>query len=132
MSLRAGRSLGQWLFSSRLARPLFKRLLFSQPVPPDTLNRFFDEYRRCAVFGQMFDLITPAWFKSLRPVDLPAALLWGEREQVLTVDQLDDYRVLLPHSLVRTVPGWDHFPMIEQPEEYAHEIVSLARELVEL
>ena len=79
----------------------------------------------------MFDLITPAWFRSLRPVDVPAALLWGERERVLTVDQLDDYRALLPHPLVRTVPGWDHFPMIEQPEEYADEIVSLARELIE-
>jgi pimeloyl-ACP methyl ester carboxylesterase len=111
---------------------LFKRLLFSQPVPPATLDRFFDEYRHCAMFGQMFDLITPAWFSSLHPVGLPAALLWGERERVLTVDQLADYHALLPHALVRTVPSWDHFPMIEQPEEYAAEIVSLTRELVEL
>lgn len=130
MALPGAKALGQWLFSARLARPLFKRLLFSRPVPADILDRFFDEYRRCAVFGQMFDLITPAWFRSLRPVDLPIALLWGERERVLTVDQLQDYRTLCPHAVIHTVPGWDHFPMIEQPQEYADEIVKLACKLI--
>jgi pimeloyl-ACP methyl ester carboxylesterase len=129
MALPGARAIGQWLFSARLARPLFKRLLFSHPVPPDYLDRFFDEYRRCAVFSQMFDLITPEWFQSLKVVDLPTALLWGERERVLNVDQLNDYRALLPNHITRTIPGWDHFPMIEQPEEYAKEIVMLARTL---
>lgn len=129
MALPGARALGQWLFSARLARPLFKRLLFSRPVPDDILDRFFDEYRHCTVFGQMFELITPAWFRSLRPIDLPAALLWGQRERVLKVDQVDDYRTLMPQAIIRTVPGWDHFPMIEQPEEYAHEIAELARKL---
>jgi pimeloyl-ACP methyl ester carboxylesterase len=130
MALPGARRLGQRLFSARIARPLSKRLLFSRPVPAVYLDRFFDEYRRCAVFGQMFDLITPAWFNSLRPIDLPTALLWGERERVLSVTQLDDYRALLPQHLIRVISGWDHFPMIEQPEEYASEVVRLARELV--
>jgi pimeloyl-ACP methyl ester carboxylesterase len=130
MRLPGARTLGQRLFSARLIRPLFKRLIFSQPIPPIYVDRFFDEYRRCAIFGQMFELITPSWFNSLRPVDLPAALLWGERERILAVDQLHDYRALLPHHFSRTIPGWDHFPMIEQPETYAAEIVDLARTLV--
>jgi pimeloyl-ACP methyl ester carboxylesterase len=130
MALPGARSFGKWLFSSRLARPLFHRLLFRRPVPPALVVRFFDEYRQCAVFGQMFDLITPGWFRSLRPIGLPAALLWGERERVLTVDQLDDYRALLPNSLTRIVPDWDHFPMIEQPDEYARAIAALAQELI--
>jgi pimeloyl-ACP methyl ester carboxylesterase len=95
------------------------------------VNRFFDEYRHCTVFAQMFELITPAWFAGLRPIDLPAALLWGEQERLLHVDQVRDYQALLPNSLVRIVPGWRHFPMIEQPEAYAGEIVALARELVD-
>lgn len=130
MKLPGMRGLGQWAFSSRLTRPFFKRLLFTQPLPDDVTNRFFDEYRQCSVFGQMFDLITADWFAGLRPVQLPAALLWGERERVLTVDQLDDYKVLLPNHLVRTVPDWDHFPMLEQPQAYAQEVVALARRLV--
>ena len=70
-------------------------------------------------FSQMFDLITPAWFNTLQPVNVPAGLLWGQKERILTVDQLNDYRHLLPKQIIRTIPDWDHFPMIEQPETYA-------------
>lgn len=133
MNLPGARGFGQWLFSARLTRPLFKRLLFldHQAIPPDYLAQFFDEYRRCAVFSQMFDLITAEWYNALQPVDVPAALLWGEQERVLNVAHVDDYKQLLPAAQVRIVPGWDHFPMIEQPEAYAREIVTLAKELLE-
>lgn len=119
--------LGQRVFASPLTRPLFRRLLFEQPeaIPPDYMRRFFDEYRRCSVFAQMFAIIDAAWFASLQPVEVPAALLWGEKERVLSVDQLDDYKALLPDHVVRTVPEWDHFPMIEQPAAYTREVLTL-------
>jgi pimeloyl-ACP methyl ester carboxylesterase len=132
MAIPGSRAIGQQIFSSRLFRPIFRRLLFSGPVPPAYLNRFFDEYRQCSVFSQMFDIISPAWFQTLQPVHLPSALLWGEAERLLTVDQLEDYRALLPAATTRRVPGWGHFPMIEQPAEYAAEIATLARSLVTL
>ncbi|MBY0374429.1 MAG: alpha/beta hydrolase [Bryobacteraceae bacterium] len=130
MSLPGARRLGQSLFASPLTRPLFRRLLFSRPVPADFLDRFFDEYDQCTAFGQMFDLITARWFASLAPVSLPAFLVWGERERVLSADQLPAFLRLLPLAESRLVSDWDHFPMIEQPEEYAREISSLARHLV--
>jgi len=130
MAIPGARSLGQRLFASRLLRPIFRRLLFSCAVPQAYLDRFFEEYRECAVFSQMFDLITPAWFQGLRPTELPSALLWGEAERLLAVDQVEDYRALLPRALTRRVPGWGHFPMIERPDEYAAEIATLARSLV--
>jgi pimeloyl-ACP methyl ester carboxylesterase len=129
MAIPGARALGRRLFASRLLRPLVRRLLFSRAVPPDYLDRFFEEYRQCSVFSQMFDLITPAWFRGLRPTELPAVLLWGEDERLLAVDQVDDYRALLPRAATRRVPGWGHFPMIERPDEYAAEIASLARSL---
>lgn len=130
MSLPGAREVGRRFFASRLARPLFKRLLFSQPVPRAVLNRFFDDYRQCRAFSQMFDLITPEWFDTLRPVKLPTALLWGERERVLSLDQMQDYLTLLPDCTTHTVPHWDHFPMLEQPGEYASTVVSLAQQLL--
>lgn len=132
MSLPGMAPLGQWLFSSTLTRPLFRRLLFVNPdqIPSAYLTQFFDEYRHCTVFKQMFEIITRDWWESLKPSDIPTALLWGERERVLSVDQLDDYKTLLPHHLVRTVPDWDHFPMIEQPQAYTAEIISLSRQLL--
>ncbi len=130
MAIPGAREVGRRLFASQMARPLFKRLLFSQPVPADILDRFFDEYRQCRVFSQMFDLITAAWFDTLRPVQLPAALLWGERERVLSPEQMQDYCHLLPGCMTHSVPDWDHFPMLEQPEAYAKTIVSLAQMLL--
>ncbi|MEM8532682.1 MAG: alpha/beta hydrolase [Chloroflexota bacterium] len=130
MAFPGMRTLGQQVLSSPLTRPVWKRLFFSQQVPVDFSNRFFAEYRQCTVFSQMFDLITPKWFQSLRPIDIPSALLWGERERVLKVDHVCDYQALLPNHTVRIVPNWDHFPMIEEPEAYAQEIAQLALELV--
>lgn len=127
------RRLGQRLFSSKLARPIFSSLLFESPqnIPPDYLRRFFEAYRQCAAFAQMFDIITDEWFRSLRPINAPSALLWGEKERVLTPDQARDYQKLLPNSVIRLVPNWNHFPMIEQPEAFARETLNLARDLLQ-
>jgi len=129
MAVPGARALGQRLFASRPLRPILRRLLFSHAVPQGYLDRFFEEYRQCSVFSQMFDLITPAWFRGLRPIDLPSALLWGEAERLLAVEHLNDYRAILPRATIRRVPGWGHFPMIEQPDAYAAEIAALARTL---
>ncbi len=129
MALPGARRLGPWVFSARLLRPFWRRRLFSRPVPRDYTDRFFAEYRACSVFAQMFELVTPDWFASLRPVPVKAALLWGERERVLTVGQLDAFRALLPGCFVSLPGRWDHFPMIDEPEAYAREVSALARKL---
>lgn len=130
MALPGMKWLGQQTFASPLTRPVFRRLLFTEPLPDAYVNRFFDEYRRCAVFGQMFEIITADWFTTLKPSPVPAALLWGERERVLSVDQLEDYKALLPNHRVRVVPTWDHFPMIETPEAFAQVVTELAVDLL--
>ncbi|MEL6150184.1 MAG: alpha/beta hydrolase [Chloroflexota bacterium] len=130
MSLPGMTKLGQLTFSSHLTRPVFRRLLFHEPLPDDYVNRFFDEYRRCEVFGQMFEIITAEWFATLKPVDVPGVLLWGEREKILSVDQLDDYKTLLPNHIVHVEPDWDHFPMVETPEQFAQVTMQLSRRLI--
>jgi pimeloyl-ACP methyl ester carboxylesterase len=131
MALPGATAFGQWLFSSPITRPLMKHMLFRdhKRIPADYLERFFQDYRRCAVFGQMFEIITAEWYAALKPSPVPAALLWGERERVLEIAHINEYKRLLPNHIVRIVPDWDHFPMIEQPGAYAQEVVTLAREL---
>jgi len=123
--------LGQWMFASPLFRPLFKRLLFVDHtnVPPAYLTRFFEEYGQNSVFGQMFEIITAEWFRTLKPREVPAALLWGAEERVLDASHVEVFQQLLPGAIVRIVPDWDHFPMIEQPAAYAAEVVALARQV---
>ncbi len=130
MAVPGMRAAGQWAVSSRLTRPIFRSLFFSTGVPREYTDRFFDEYRQCRVFSQMFDIITPEWFAGLKPVNLPTGLLWGARERVLKVTQLDDYKQLCPRHVVRIVPDWDHFPMIDRPGDFAAEIIALSKELL--
>lgn len=121
--------LGQRVFASLLTRPALSRLLFRGDVPAEYRRQFFEEYGNCSVFGQMFEIISADWFDSLHPIQTPTALLWGELERVLSVDQLDDYKSLLPDHIVRVVPDWDHFPMVEQPASFMLETVQLVNAL---
>lgn len=123
------RELGKRLLAARVLRPVWRRMFFSGDAPPDFLDQFFAEYGRCEAFGQMFDLITAAWFAGLKPVGVPAVLLWGARERVLRLEQAADFRAKLPKASIEVVSDWDHFPMVEQPEAYARKITSLALRL---
>ena len=129
MKLPGMRPLGQFVFSAPPFRPIWRNLLFTKPLPTQLTKQFFDEYAQCSVFGLMFDLITAEWFEQLQLIDLPAALLWGEKERVLSVDQLEDYKLLLPRAITHTVPEWDHFPMLEEPEQFAREMIKLTESM---
>jgi pimeloyl-ACP methyl ester carboxylesterase len=130
MSSRPVRGIVKRAISSTLLRPLLRRLFFPHGAPAGALDRFFDEYRHCEAFGDMFDLIDRPWFDSVQPVTgVPAVLLWGEKDRVLRSGQSGEIRSKVPDAEVVIRDGWDHFPMIEQPEEYAREIVAIARRL---
>ena len=130
MKPAAIRRLVRWGISSRLTRPLTSRVFFSGEVPQEYRNEFLSEYARAESFSQMFDLITSAWWETLKPVDVPSVLLWGSEDRVLGADQVDDYRWVLPLAEIDVVPGWDHFPMVEEPAEYAATITSIAELLL--
>lgn len=120
------RALGATVF-----RPITQRLLFRKAIPPQHLDAFYAGYRECDAFGQMFRIITPDWFASVSRSDVPTALLWGAKERVLTVDQLNDYKQLFPNHVVRIEPEWDHFPTLEQPAAFVQVTVQLVNSLLE-
>lgn len=125
------RKLIKFAISARLPRPIWRRLFFPLGADKQVLDGFFEEYRHCEAFGDMFDLIDRPWFDSVEPVDdLPSMLLWGADDRVLRSGQSDEIADKVPNADVIIRDGWDHFPMIEQPEEYANEIVAIARRLV--
>lgn len=130
MKLPGMRAFGKNLFSAQLMRPVFRKLLFEQPPPRAFEQRFFREYRQCSVFGDFFDYITAEWFNRLKPVELPALLVWGEKEKVLRVEQAQKFQQLLPNARIERIGGWDHFPMVDQPEHYARVIARLGQEII--
>jgi pimeloyl-ACP methyl ester carboxylesterase len=130
MSTRPVRRIVRWAISARMLRPVWRRVFFPHGAPTATLDVFFEAYRHCAVFGQMFEIITPEWFAEVHPIDaVPVTLLWGADDRVLKSGQADAVRAKVPNAVTVVREGWDHFPMIEQPEEYAHEIARIAIDL---
>ena len=113
-----------------LLRPLLRRLALGG-VPRETADRTLAAYGEAEAFGRLFDWLDSDWFDAL-PVlaDLPAVVLWGERDRVLDADQRGDYQRLLPASREVVVPGWGHFPMLDRPEAYARMLTELSRSLV--
>lgn len=130
MKIPMAPQIGRYLFSEQLLRPLFRPLVFSKNVPDDFCNKFFDEYRACSVFDQMFDIITPEWFASLKPISAPSVLLWGTRDRAIRINELEHFKPLLTDLRTKVVSSWAHFPMIEEPEEYAKQIISISEELI--
>jgi pimeloyl-ACP methyl ester carboxylesterase len=130
MTFPSLRALALRLFTNEQLRPIFRWFLFSRSVPHAYVDRFFTDYATCSAFGEMFEMITPEWFSTLRPVNVPSALVWGLAERVVPVEHLNAFTLLLPDPLALQVPGWGHFPMAEAPRSYADEIAELARALV--
>ncbi len=130
MSTAPVRALAKRLIAARPPRPLWRRLFFPHGAPRAVLDEFFDEYRTCEAFGQMFEIISPSWFGQLPPVEgVPTVVLWGEHDRVLRAGQADAILDKVPGAEVIVQPGWDHFPMIEQPQEYADAIIGIAGRL---
>ena len=131
MSTKPVRELIRRMIAARPLRPLWRRLFFPIGAPRDDTDTFFEGYRTCGSFGQMFEIIHADWFAALEPVaGLPVTLLWGEHDRVLKSGQTEAIAAKAPHANRVIESGWDHFPMLEQPEEYARVIARLADDLV--
>lgn len=130
MSTPPVRELIRRLIAARLLRPIWSRIFFPSGADRATLDTFFEGYRSCRSFGQMFEIIDATWFEALSPVTgVPTVLLWGEHDRVLKSGQTDSIKAKAPNAEIVIEPGWDHFPMIEQPEEYARVVADLAHHL---
>lgn len=131
MSTKPVRELIRRMVAAKPLRPIWRRLFFPIGAPRADIDTFFEGYRDCEAFGQMFEIIDVEWFESLTPVtDVPVVLLWGEHDRVLKSGQTAGIAAKAPNAEKVIEPGWDHFPMLEQPEEYARVISTLATDLV--
>ena len=110
-------------------RPRWERRLFLEPdkIPQALKDRFFEDYKYCAAFPVLFDLITPGWYAQVQ-AKLDQAdfyFLWGGKERVVAADYLSYWRRDFPNSQFTTIPDWDHFPMLEQNEAFYKTIMTL-------
>lgn len=117
------------VFAAPAFQRRFVRKYFVRPPDAVTAAAFFDGYARCAAAPDLFAWLAPALLRSLER-DLaarPAALerirvWWGGRDRVVTLRELEWTRAAVPGAdrwPVKIFPGWGHYPMIDEPAEWA-------------
>ncbi len=126
------RTLAQRLIHEPLLQSWWEHKLFQAPerIPAALRRRFFTDYRTCSAFPVFFDLITPGWYRRVQQQTCryPFYFLWGGRERVIASRHLRFWQEDFPQATFEVVPGWDHFPMLDRPEEFYHKIIMLAEE----
>lgn len=60
--------------------------------------------------------------KYLKDIKVPTLLLWGEDDQVTTMDVAEQFHKNIPNSTLVTIKNCGHAPMIEHPEWFAAEV----------
>lgn len=129
MALKPVRSLIHQLNPNQQLRPRWEKKLFLKPshIPKRIRTQFFEDYRQCAAFPILFDLITPQWYDQVKD-ELSAQdyyFLWGGEERVVAAQYLEFWKRDFPKARFEIVPEWDHFPMLETPEAFYHKIIEI-------
>lgn len=123
------RSLIHRMIYSPLLRSMWERRLFLHPenIPDELKTQFFEDYRHCAAFPVWFDLITPAWYRSVVETasTYPLSFLWGAEERVIKAKYLPLWQQDFPNANIDLVEDWDHFPMLDSPQAFTRKLLSL-------
>lgn len=59
----------------------------------------------------------------VKGMNIPALIVWGERDRVLSVDSADILHKLMPASKVIVMKDTGHLPMIENPKQCAEDYI---------
>ncbi len=113
---------------------LFKLLFVDQPWMPGFVRRelgarhFANREAYARIFSQSLANAVPLdqVFDSL---DVPALILWGEEDKVLSASGVEVFQRLLPQARTVVLPDTGHLPMLERPgktaRHYHHFVQSL-------
>ena len=127
MRIHAARKLLAW----SLSRPWFQNRLihrlFLKSPGADFRTRFFEVYRDCRAFGKLFTWFSPQLLRSLemqfsqRPDLLDRITVWiGGKDRVVGPAEVSaTERALRVHWPSAEFPTWGHYPMIDEPKEWA-------------
>ncbi len=65
--------------------------------------------------------------KLLGQIKVPTLLLWGEEDEVTTMDVAEQFHRLIPHSELISIKNCGHAPMIEYPEWFSENVERFLR-----
>lgn len=112
--------------------PMMDVLFVERPwIPGFVLDQLAREHagryeRYAAIFADVLDSLIPLE-QPLAGLDLPALILWGERDQILSVSSVAIFERLLPDSSTVILPETGHLPMLERPALTAQHYLDFLR-----
>ncbi len=125
--------LGEQAMAATTRQGFVGRIKQANPrTPEDFLNRLYDDYdraTRCAALryyrsgSQNYQTIGPDQAAALRPLDLPALVVWGEKDPYVPVDQAEKQKRAFPSARVVTFPESGHWPHADDPEQTRAEVI---------
>src|SRR3954447_3055797 len=101
-------------------------------MPDDYLNRLYDDYdrpMRCAVLryyrsaSQNYQTLGRDQAKVLRPLNLPALVIWGGKDPYVPVDQAQKQKEAFPSARIVTFPDDGHWPHVEDLDKTRAEVI---------
>lgn len=126
MRLGPVRALVRFALRRRLVQARFVRRHFRSPLDSAARAAFFDGYRRCTAFGDLFAWIDAACLDRIRtgfvtrPGTRDGIVVWsGAQDAILGPGELDGLAGPWP---VRVFSDWGHYPMLDEPEAWVREV----------
>jgi pimeloyl-ACP methyl ester carboxylesterase len=65
--------------------------------------------------------------EALRPLDLPALVVWGAHDPYISVDFAERQRQVFPRAEIRILPGSGHWPFADDPDAVAQVVLPFLR-----
>lgn len=124
---------------SKLTDPLdpefvrdFAQSTLAHAVPPTFLEIIREETTKvpARVFKEFFaDLLQHDVLNELYVVDVPALLVWGDQDRILTRHDQETLAAAIKNSRLVVYPGAGHSPHWEEPERFASELLGFVENL---
>ena len=65
--------------------------------------------------------------EALRPLDLPALIVWGAHDPYISVEFAERQRQVFPRAEIRILPGSGHWPFADDPDAVAQAVLPFLR-----
>ena len=107
-----------------------------RPLPNDFVQLMYDYYdraERCAILRyyrsgrETFMTMGRDEARALRPLDLPALVIWGERDPFIPPDQAEKQRQAFPHARIVRFPDAGHWVHIDSARRVRSLVVPFLR-----
>lgn len=122
------RQIAKWLLQVGFLKKMWAKRFFQAPekVSDAQKERFFQDLKSGQAFSLFFELVTRQWYEEARADAWHQRFdfCWGSADRIVSIKWMGQWKKDFPKSNFHTIEGWDHFPMLEDPEGFARFLVN--------